>query len=75
MGEELVNNCSLVAHVVSDVDEDERDDGRHKEDDVEPLVVEVELELSEHLCDDQTVLRRHVHAHQKHRRDKVHALE
>lgn len=45
-----------------------------QEDDVEPAVVEGELQVAQHLADDLPVLERHVHAHQQHARNKVHSL-
>lgn len=44
-----------------------------QKDHVEPAMVEVEVESAQNLGDDHTILGGHVHAHQQHRRAKVHA--
>lgn len=60
---------------VSQVEEEYAGEGADQEDDVEPAVVEVELQLPEDLRDDGAVLQRHAHADQQHGRDEIHALE
>lgn len=46
-----------------------------QEDDIEPAVVEVELQVSENLRYDYPILRGHVHAYQENGRHKMHPLE
>lgn len=58
---------------VSQVEEEYAGQGADQEDDVEPAVVEVELQLSEDLRDDGAVLQWHAHSDQQHGRDEVHA--
>lgn len=60
---------------VSQVEEEYAGQGADQEDDVEPAVVEVELQLSKDLRDDGAVLQWHAHSDQQHGRDEVHALE
>lgn len=52
--------------LVGQVEEEDAGQGADQEDDVEPAVVEVKLQLSQNLRDDGAVLQRHAHAHQQH---------
>lgn len=58
---------------MSQVQEADGGDGGQEEDQVEPSVIEVELQVSKHLCDDRAILLRHVHPHQDNRGQEVHA--
>lgn len=47
-------------------------DGCHQEHDIEPPMVEVELEVTQDFGDDGAILHGHVHPHEQHHRDEVH---
>lgn len=54
----------------------EKDDTGHRadqKDDIEPAMIEVELQIPQHLCQHHSVHRRHIHPHQEHRRKEIHA--
>ena len=59
--------------LVSKVEQGEGGGGRDEEGDVEPAVVEVELQVAQHRGDNRSVLGGHVHSHQHHHRGEVHA--
>ena len=58
---------------MSEIEEGESGGGGDEEGDVEPAVVEVELQVAQHRGDDRSVLGGHVHSHQHHHRGEVHA--
>ena len=60
--------------LVGKVEEEDAGESADQEDDVEPAVVEIKLQLPQDLGDDGAILQRHTHAHEQHRRHKVHAL-
>lgn len=60
---------------VSQIEEQDAGEGTDQEDDIEPAMVEVELQLPEDLGDDGAVLQGHAHADQQHRGHEVHALQ
>lgn len=49
---------------VGEVEEQYGGESRDEEDDIKPAVIEAELQLSQHLGDNDPVLWRHVHTHQ-----------
>lgn len=57
---------------VGEVEEEDAGEGADEEDDVEPSVVEVELQLSQNFGHDGAILQRHAHPHEENRRHKVH---
>lgn len=60
--------------LVGQIQEEDAGESADQEDDVEPAVVEVELQLSQHVGHDGAILQRHAHTHQQHARHKVHPL-
>lgn len=64
----------LGSLLVRQVQEEDAGQGADQEDDVEPAVVEVELQLPQDLSYNGAVLKGHAHTHEQHRGDKVHAL-
>lgn len=60
--------------LVGQVEEEDAGQSADQENDVKPAVVEIELQLPQDFGDDAAVLQRHAHAHEQHRRHKVHAL-
>lgn len=60
--------------LVGKIKEEDAGQGADQEDDVEPTVVEVELQLSQNLGHDGAILQRHAHTHQQYRGDKIHPL-
>ena len=66
----FVSLFSLVS-LVSEVEDGHGAGGRHQEHHVKPPMVEVELEVAQHLGDDGSVLLGHVHPHQDHHRHEV----
>ena len=68
----------MIGHLfelMGDVEKDDAWEGADEEYDIEPAMVEAELELTEDFCDDHSVLSWHVHSHEKNWRDEIHALE
>ena len=59
--------------LMGEVEQGEGGRGGDEEGDVEPSVVEVELQVPQHRGDDGPVLGRHVHPHQHHHGCEVHA--
>lgn len=59
--------------LVREVESNDAAEGAHQENHIKPTVIEVELESAQHLGYYRTVLHRHVHPKEQHRRDKVHA--
>lgn len=57
------------------VEEEDAGESTDQEDHVEPAVVEIKLQLAQHLRHDTAVLQRHAHPHQQNRRHKIHALQ
>ena len=57
------------------VQEDDTRQSADEEYDVEPTMVEAELELAEDLGYDHSILGRHVHSHEQDCGNKVHSLE
>ncbi len=47
--------------------------GADEKDNIKPAMVEVELQVAQHLGDDHAVLRGHVHAHEQNRRNEIHS--
>lgn len=61
--------------LVSKIEEEDAGQGANQEDDIKPSVVEVELELPQHLCDYGAIFQRHAHTHQQHRGHEIHPLK
>lgn len=59
---------------VREIQEEDAGEGADEEDDVEPAVVEVELQLPQDVRHDGAILQWHAHPHQQHARHKVHPL-
>lgn len=55
------------------VENDDGGQGADQEYDIEPTVIEIKVQIAQHLCDDHPVLGWHIHAHQQHRGTEVHA--
>lgn len=72
----LMNRMLIVNVLVlmSDVHENDAGQSADQKNDVEPAMIEAELEIAENLRYDHSVLSRHVHSHQQHRGNKVHSL-
>jgi len=49
---------------MSDIEEGDGGKRRHQKDDVKPTMIETELEIAQHLGDDFSVLKGHVHPHE-----------
>lgn len=60
--------------LVGEVQEEDAGEGADQEDDVEPTMVKVELQLPQDVRHDGAILQRHAHPHQQHARHKVHPL-
>lgn len=58
---------------VGQIEEEYAGESTDQEDDIEPTVIEVELQLSKNLGDYGAVLQRHAHSDQQHRGDEVRA--
>ena len=52
---------------VSEIEEEDAGQGANQENDVEPAVVEVELQLSQNLCHNGAIFQWHAHTHQQDR--------
>lgn len=66
----MLLGCLLVCQV----EEEDAGQSTNKEDYIKPAMVEVELQLSQDLSDDGTVLQGHAHSHEQHRGHKIHPL-
>ena len=74
-GEALMSAEEERELLVREVEHEDRAERGDEEDDVEPAVVEVELQLfAEHAGHHIAVLLGHRHAHQQHQTHQVHAL-
>jgi len=65
--------CLFHVSLVSEIEKKHGKSGSDEKHEVEPSVVEVKLEISQHRGDDSPVLGGHVHSHQDHHGREVHA--
>jgi hypothetical protein len=53
--------------------EDDGKYGSRQKHEIKPPMKERKRQVTKHLCNDKTILRRHIHAHQQNGTDEVHA--
>mmetsp|Transcript_50306 Transcript_50306/g.157154 ORF Transcript_50306/g.157154 Transcript_50306/m.157154 type:complete len:338 (-) Transcript_50306:1179-2192(-) len=64
---------SRTLRVVDEVEDSEEEESTQDENKVEPLMVELELDVSENVCDCLAIHQRQIHPHQQYGRHEIHA--